>query len=906
MDSKKSKVFKNVITESIIDDIEEDNLTNYINKLKDKIIIQSYPVKVKIIITSEFNTPLAFDIIESHYSHPVEVIQSHNNVDEFYNKLKDKFEAWIDEFQERGSGFVFRNIKSVEVKTYKYNYQKASSYIPLKFKSSNIINVKNTKDNKCFLWSILAKLYPADNNKERVTKYKPYENEINMNNIEYPVLIKDISKVEKQNSLNINVFALEDQTNKQSLYPVYISNVKSENRVDLLYVEENENTHYCLIKDLDSFLCDKNKHKQHTCRNCLQRFRRLETLEKHKEICQDHNYCKVNMPKEDNILKFKNYHFKNRLPFVIYSDFESNNISLSTSQPDPNKSYVNPIRKQTVNSYGIYVQSDYPEIYKPQYFSYVGDDAAKKYVEKIIKIFKKINYNIRLNEKKEPILTEQQEKEFQESTECYICGKEFDSENKVREHNHLSGKYRGAACQSCNTKEGKTTKLIPVFFHNGSNYDFHFLIEELMKYEDDYNKVKLLSKNSENYISIDYGSYYKKLRFLDSYRFTLKSLSDITKSTDDFPILKQDFNDNISLLKQKGFYPYEYINSIERLKEKQLPPIDKFYSTLTQKTTTDEEYEHAQKVWKVFECESFLDYHNLYLKTDVLILADVFEQFRDFFLKHHQIDPCYCHSAPGLTWQCGLKYTRVQLELLTNYEMLLMIENGIRGGFSGVLGPRHVKAFNKYTPNYNGNGNRVLDENEMKECLEALKNGKNLNDYLTEKYLLYLDANNLYGWSMSQKLPTKDFKWESDPDYYLHIPKGRGCIIECDLEYPNNCKFKTMKYPLAPEKMKINENDLSDYQINLLGDKPLGKEEKLLLTFYDKKKYVIHYSILKEYIKLGMKVNKVHRTISFEESDWLKKYINFNTEQRKNSKSNFEKDLWKLMNNSFYGKTLET
>ena len=193
----------------------------------------------------------------------------------------------------------------------------------------------------------------------------------------------------------------------------------------------------------------------------------------------------------------------------------------------------------------------------------------------------------------------------------------------------------------------------------------------------------------------------------------------------------------------------------------------------------------------------------------------------------------------------------------------------------------------------------------MKECLEALKNGKNLNDYLTENYLLYLDANNLYGWSMSQKLPTKDFKWESDPDYYLHIPKGRGCIIECDLEYPNNCKFKTMKYPLAPEKMKINENDLSDYQINLLGDKPLGKEEKLLLTFYDKKKYVIHYSILKEYIKLGMKVNKVHRTISFEESDWLKKYINFNTEQRKNSKSNFEKDLWKLMNNSFYGKTLK-
>ena len=96
--------------------------------------------------------------------------------------------------------------------------------------------------------------------------------------------------------------------------------------------------------------------------------------------------------------------------------------------------------------------------------------------------------------------------------------KNLKRKSKVREHNHLSGKYRGASCQSCNTKEGKATKLIPVFFHNGSNYDFHFLIEELMNYEDKYNKVTVLAKNSEEYISIDYGSYYKKLRFLDSYQ----------------------------------------------------------------------------------------------------------------------------------------------------------------------------------------------------------------------------------------------------------------------------------------------------------------------------------------------------------------------------------------------------
>ncbi|CAC5416332.1 unnamed protein product [Mytilus coruscus] len=132
---------------------------------------------------------------------------------------------------------------------------------------------------------------------------------------------------------------------------------------------------------------------------------------------------------------------------------------------------------------------------------------------------------------------------FKKQLNVIFVEKSLKENNKVREHDHLSGKYRGAACQSCNTKEGKATKLIPVFFHNGSNYDFHFLIEELMKHEDEYNKVKLLSKNSENYISIDYGSYNRKLRFLDSYRFMLKGLSDVAKSMDDFPILEKEFED---------------------------------------------------------------------------------------------------------------------------------------------------------------------------------------------------------------------------------------------------------------------------------------------------------------------------------------------------------------------------
>ena len=903
------RTYRNIITETVIDDIDQIDQNNYINQLKRRIVINQYPLKLKIILTSEFNSPISFDTIKVHYSHPVQVIQTENNLTAFYDDLLDTFNAWIDGFQEKGSGFVFKKIISSNIKQYEYNFQKASSYIPLQFRSHIIINIKNEKDNKCFLWSILAKLYPVNNNKQRVSNYKPYEDKINMEGIEYPVRIKDISKVEKQNNnICINVFALENQTDKQSLYPVYISNENNNKEkiiIDLLFIENNENTHYCLIKDLDSFRYDKNNHKQYTCRNCMQGFQKEITLERHQEICLDHKHCNTIMPKKDkNILKFKNYHFKEKLPFSIYCDFEANNIPIETTQPNPNESYTNKIFKQEVNSYGIYVKSDYPDIFKSQYFSYIGNDAKEKFVKKILSIYKKITYETYKRKDNKPILSKQQEEEFQEASICYICENEF-TDLKIREHNHFTGVYRGAACQSCNTKEGKSSKLIPVFFHNGSNYDFHFIIEELKKYEDEYNKVTTLSKSSEDYISIEYGSNYQKLRFLDSYRFLSKGLSDVAKSLKEFPILESEFEET-SLLKQKGFYPYEYIESIERLNETELPDISKFYSTLKQEGISEEEYKHVQNVWNTYNCNTLKDYHNLYLKTDVLILADAFEQFRNFFLKHHQIDPCYCFSAPGLTWQCGLKYTGIELELLTDYDMLQMFEKGIRGGYSGVLGSRHVKAFNKYTPNYR-DGNRILDDNELKECLEKLKNGENLNDLLKEKYLLYLDANNLYGWAMSQPLPTGDFKWEENENYYKNIPKGRGCIVECDLEYPDLCKFKTKNFPLAPEHMVVKEEMLSKYQLNLMKKLKikLGKQKKLFLTLYDKKKYIVHHSILKEYVKLGLKVTKVHRTISFKESAWLKPYINFNTEQRTKAKTDFEKDLFKLMNNAFYGKTME-
>ena len=189
---------------------------------------------------------------------------------------------------------------------------------------------------------------------------------------------------------------------------------------------------------------------------------------------------------------------------------------------------------------------------------------------------------------------------------------------------------------------------------------------------------------------------------------------------------------NTSLLTRKEVYPYDYVSSIDKLSETHLPPKDEFYSKLNDEDISDEDCQHAIKVWNKFGCKTIKDYHDLYLKSDVLLLADVFENFRSTCLKHYKLDPAHYYTSPGLAWDACLKTTGQHLELLSDYDMLMMFERGIRGGITHIS-KRYAEANNKYMKNYNP--------------------GKE------STFIQYLDANNLYGWAMSQNLPTHGFKW---------------------------------------------------------------------------------------------------------------------------------------------------
>ena len=488
-------------------------------------------------------------------------------------------------------------------------------------------------------------------------------------------------------------------------------------------------------------------------------------------------------------------------------------------------------------------------------------------------------------------LTKEQNIEFITAKECHICFKKFlAKDRKVRDHCHYTGKYRGAAHSSCNLRY-RIPDYIPVVFHNLAGYDAHLFIKELAKHT---TKIRVIAKNTENYISfsvkvevdkfIDKAgnekSKEKELRFIDSFKFMSSSLdslvNNLAKGGHEFWGFEKRSPKQKELLIRKGVYPYEYMDSWDKFEEKRLPSKDEFYSKLNMSGISEKDHRHACKVWNEFGSKNMGDYHDLYLKTDVMLLANVFESFRKVCLDNYGLDPAHFYTAPGLAWKACLKKTGVNLELLKDPDMLLMFECGIRGGITQSV-HKWANANNPYM-------------------------GCEYDPLRPTNYLQYLDANNLYGWAMSQPLPTGEFKWvdiENLKQEARELKKtidimvknsnkrGVGYVLEVDVKYPRELHDLHNDLPFMCEKIRVNG------------------VEKLVPNLHDIKKYVIHVKALKQALDHGLVLERIHRVIQFKQSAWMKEYIDFNTRLRTVAKNDFEKDFYKLMNNSEFGKTME-
>ena len=257
-----------------------------------------------------------------------------------------------------------------------------------------------------------------------------------------------------------------------------------------------------------------------------------------------------------------------------------------------------------------------------------------------------------------------------------------------------------------------------------------------------------------------------------------------------------------NLLTRKGIYPYEYMSSWDHFEEMQLPPIEAFYSKLNMSSISSDDYQHAQRVWKEFKILNLGEYHDLYLRTDVVLLAKVYEAFRDTCLKHYELNPAHFYTSPGLAWKACLKFTGIRLELLTDPDMLLMFEHGIRGGITQVV-CKYAAANNPYI-------GELYDPNE------------------DTTYLQYLDANNLYGWTMSQPLPTGGFRWVSmGPNKISELATrtDKGYILEVDVSYPKELHNPHNDLPFMCERMEIN--GIEKLFRNLYDNRPSAIQPKI-------------------------------------------------------------------------------
>lgn len=868
-----------------------------------------------------------------------------NDLNEQFNLSLNKIIKTLEDFVQNGSGWVLGRVLYVDLNIVRYRpFQGASSSfieLPSKLaKRKAVINIKNPNDQKCFIWSVLEFIHPQPDKHKKVKWYKKFEDDLNMTGIEYPVRVNDIKKFENQNlNISVNVYGYEVEEDR--LYPLCVTEHRGRKHMIHLLLLSGSNPdsfHYCLINTKSGYNglsrlltgLTKSRNATHYCPYCLHRFSSSDqsisrlNLDRHINECKEHGVQRIKMPdpskEREAVMKFRNYSHTLRAPYTIYADFESFIVPIDTCARGPvagqgrtkndmstksgyiceadfeiysaedlhtiqsSQSFTNAIAQHIPSGYSyVIVDEDGDIVIGPVVYraTKTDDNIVEKMLRELLNHGKILNERLRhtipMN------LSPDEELGFQEATFCFLCHEVLGGD-RVRHHSHTNGKYLGACHTNCNLN-AKSATYFPTFFHNLKNYDCHHIVQALANFKNE--KVSCIANTSERFISISLGP----LRFLDSLQFMNSSLETLVQNlkancTDINKVFKRmasHFNDpeKRDMLIRKGVFPYEYMTGADKFDDTALPPPSAFYSQLSRDGVSESDYLHSQNVWATFNIQTLGEYHDLYLVTDVLLLADVFESFRDVSLEYYQLDPCHFYSTPHLTWNAMLKMTRVQLELLTDLDMHLFIERGTRGGVS-MIPNRYARANNpemeKYSPG-------LYDSTKP------------------TSWIMYYDCTNLYGTAMIEPLPYGGFRWLSSDEIdsldWCNVSDdgNKGYVLEVDLLYPKELHTKHSDYSLAPER-KVPPP-------STLGNGTKKRVQKLLNTLDSKTRYVLHYRNLKYYTSLGLQLTKIHRVIEFSQSAWLQPYILFNTEKRRNSRNSFEKDFFKLMNNAVYGKSLE-
>ncbi|XP_070151119.1 uncharacterized protein [Polyergus mexicanus] len=715
-----------------------------------------------------------------------------------------------------------------------YNSVKVNTVFIGEFVSGDKIDVKTitTKNypSTSFQSARVSPLYPVEKN----SRYPHYSTVLNLEGVEFPMSLNGITGFECINNVSINAYTVLDKKDgkgSRCIVPLRLTGDK-DRHVNLLYLSgttQRDNTaHFSWIKNQDlsrligSQLSGR-RNKAHIC---------------DRADCKRMNECAIILPtKNDKWLKFPNYGRKELLPFVVYADLEC----ALEKREERRMSNTSIVQYHKIYSAGYYARCAFDDA-NSTYRAYRGEDCVLWFVKEL--------YDLALRAKTildtDVSMTDLTRDEWDRFMSATHCSEEpfKPVDARVRDYCHLTGR------DVANAFPG-SVELLPLTKKTYISF----------------------AKNVEDASNERWFGRRLKLHFVDSFKFLSTGLEKLASYLDksELRIVRSEFSDlddaDFELLARKGVFPYEYVDDIDTLLETRLPLREAFHSSLTANAISESDYVRAIRVWERFRVETLGDYSDLYLKTDVLLLADVFENFRDTCMRHYNLDTAYYYTLPGYTWDAMLKYTGIRFELLTDIDMVMFVERGIRGGLSQCSN-RYARANNKYLQSY--------DPSER-----------------WSYHLMYFDINNLYGWAMCQLLPYEDFQWVDDVmsiDLMSVTPNSPiGYILEVDLAYPSDLHDSHADLPFCPTRDKLSGK----------------REKKLLATLYDKSRYVTYYRNLQQCVRHGLRVTRIHRILRFAQSPWLRGYIELNTRLRINAKNEFEKNLYKLMNNAVFGKTMQ-
>lgn len=652
-------------------------------------------------------------------------------VDEMVSQVNEN----LDTFNSNGSGWVIGDILSFDVQINECApLQGACSSHEVEYRHKAGIVVehgdpdpkKELLGERCF-YRAVAKAILSEKANIQLTEKALEEFIANQicENVKTPVDVKDIDAFEDANShLDIGINVLHKDDFSQDVFPCRATKkIAAKNMVNLMLFhtspkndknqkEEEKDAeppimHYAWIRDicklLGSTMRSKNghmyKHKKELCYNCFNHFHNYDALIRHVQWCHQEKGQKKTLPLEGEEVFYQGTSKEIMIPHCFVFDFETLQKPAKKQCACPENKMHNCKHKTTVVTeqepfaYSLVMVDRLGKVL--EHLRYVGPNAAVHFVHEIVKMGDKYKSYVKDNFKP-LVVTESVKAKFDAATECYLCLKPLVS-GAAMDHDHMTGEYLGAAHNECNLHRAELSGKMVGFAHNFSGFDSHCVMKAIASMQSSsgdifVNGTRLMLNaiplNTEKFKIMKLND----ITLMDSMSFVNDSLErlvdNLKASNHDFNLLRTwlgDDDDKLDLLTRKGVYPYEYMDSLDRLAETKLPPPKAFASKLSLlDSASPEDYAHAQKVWEAFDCQNLEDYTQLYCSLDCFLLLEILSELRSTLYNEFRLDMCHYFSLPMMAKEMLFKKTEARVELMTDIEMINMVRNNIRGGLSFV------------------------------------------------------------------------------------------------------------------------------------------------------------------------------------------------------------------------------